>query len=310
MRNALYTMGGYQAASRGEAPGSRMVYRAILALQQADNTIHGPVNQRFQRSACDFARRCHSQMRMYGDVPWLINVGGDDIAHIAEPYIDKTRISDRQPEYVLVNAFGSSPELRAQEVLELMTLRGADGQVFMTTEQARRNYPNQTLFGHETNPTHVKRRRAKTIAAKITQMATEFRRQSGFDVMDPRHPWIQQAAAMIFHQAEQMYPRLRDDLLDAHIASYSEVIQDETADPIARTALKWRQDMYYQWQAAMAGIPVSGSSGPPAGTGQPPSRNDMGSREVALDMQGGGGGGETLQTQEGEQREPIASTAR
>ncbi len=38
-RSALYTLGGYQAASRGEAPGSRMAYRAIVALQQADNSI-------------------------------------------------------------------------------------------------------------------------------------------------------------------------------------------------------------------------------------------------------------------------------
>lgn len=309
-RSALYTIGGYQAASRGESPGSRTPYRAILALQQADNTIHGPVNQKFQRSACDFARRMHSQMRFYGDVPWIVTVAGDDYAHLAEPYIDATRLSERPPQYVLVNAFGSSPELRAQEILELMAMRGADGEPFMTTAQARRNYPNQTIFGSENDPGHVKRRRAKTIASRVLTMAANFREQTGFDVFDPRHPWIQQAAQKVFMDAEMLFPRLRDDMLEAHIDSYSEVIQDETADPIARVALTMRQDMYYQWQAMMAGIPVG-----PAGAGsvsgsRAPGGMGADARGVAAEMGSGGNAGGTTLQESGSERTPIAATAR
>lgn len=304
-RRALYTMGGYQAASRGEAPGSRTPYRAIVALQQADNTVHGPVNQVFQRSTCNFARRCHSQFRAYGDVPWIANIVGPDYEHYAGSYIDKTRISQQPPNYVLVNAFGSSTELRAQEILELMTVRGADGEAFMTTEQARRQYPSQTLFHSGADPRHVKRRRAGTIAKNVLDLARAFRQQTGFDVEDPTHPWTEQAGMAVFQKAEMLFPRLRDDDLNAHIAAYSEIIQDETADPIARVALAARQDLYYQWQAMMAQTPVPGQAALPGGTGMP-GRDGMDQRSIAAEMQSGGARSGGMR----DERTPVAATAR
>ncbi len=299
-RSALYTLGGYQASSRGEAPGSRMAAKAIIALQQADNTIHGPVNMRFRRAACDFARRCFSQMKAYGDAPWLAQITGDEHAHLTDPYIDKTRLSDVAPQYKLVNSFGSTPEAHAQEILELVQLRGADGQPFLRTDEARRQYPRSMVFDDAGNPNAVRRRRAKVVATAIHEEAKDFREQTGFTETDLQHPWMQQAVQTVFQQIEIKYQRYRDDDLDAHIATLTEITQDESADPIARAVAVARQNLYYEWQAqmAMASAPLMEGEAPAGGGGRgaPAQRSGMDPRQIAAEMGGrGGGSGTTLQ---------------
>jgi hypothetical protein len=303
-RRAMYTAGGYQAVSRGEAPGSRMAYRAIVALQQADNSIHGPVNERFRRSAIEFAQGCWKQMKAYGDVPWLIDIVGDEYAYLAEPYIDNTRLSNRPPRYKLVNAFGASPELRAQEVLELMQMRGADGQVFLTTEEARRQYPNPMLFDTGGNPIIVARRRAKEVQQALLNGALRLREQTGVYDTSRVSPAVQQVAMELFMQMEALFPRLQDDDLASHLATLSEITQDERADPIARLAASQRQALYYKWQAMMnaQGAPARG-----VGQGaQSPQQDALAPRNVAQE-QYPTGSGTMLQEQGGA---AIAATAR
>jgi hypothetical protein len=288
-RRAIFTGGGYQASSRGEAPGSRMAYRAIVALQQADNTVHGPVNQRFRRSACDFAVGCWRQMKTYGNVPWLIRIVGDEYGHLVDPYIDNTKLSDQPPSFKLVNAFGPSPELRAQEVLELCQTMGADKQPFLSTEEARRAYPNPMIFGDESYPKAVQKRRAKAITNAILHLTAQFREQNNFHETSIAHPWVQRAALLVFGQVETQYPRLRDDDLKAHLDALSELTQDETADAIARLAAQKRQDLMYQWQAMQAAQAMP-QQGAPAGPQGPPQQTSIAPAAVAAQMQGAGGG--------------------
>jgi hypothetical protein len=299
-RSAIYTAGGFQAASRGEAPGSRMAYRAIVALQEADRSVHGPVNMRYRRSATDLMRRCWRQMKAYGDVPWLVNIAGDEFSYLVEPYIDNTKLSDEPPRYKLVNAFGSSPELHAQEVIQLAQTRGADGQPFLTTAEARRQYPNQRVFDDRSNPSAVAKRRARTIAAQLHVLSKRYREQTGLEENDPTHPWVQYAGQQIFDYTRTRYPVLRDDDLNANIAALSEITQDETSDPIARVAAVMRQEVYYQWQAQMAMqmSPQPGGAAPPqqqGASGAPQQAQDpMGREAVAAETQAGGTGGMTL----------------
>jgi hypothetical protein len=206
-------------------------------------------------------------------------------------------LSDRPPQFKLVNSFGSSPDATKQEIIELMQLRGADGQPFLSTEQAQRLWPDPITVNSD-DPTPVKRRRAKTIAKKIQTLATDFREQTGMQEQGRAHPWVQRAGMIVFYQAEQLYPRDRADLLEAHIAALEEVTQDETADPIARVAAQLRLELYYQWQAAMAGIAMPGSPGSQPGTppgAQPGNRLDRAG--VAAEM-GRRGQGTTLQAVE------------
>lgn len=272
LRSQLFTLGGYQAVSRGEAPGSRTPYRAILALQQADRTIHGPVNMWFQRSGIEFMRRMWMQFKTYGDIPWLLSVVGDEYGYLVDPYVDKTKLSDTPPRYRLVNSFGASPELLAQEVVQLAQTRGADGQPFLTTEEARRAYPYRLYFDQPGDPKAVQRRRARTVAAHAHVLASRYRQATGFDDSALPPQWRQQAVEQIGQQLafvgivlpdetgqgqvveeglDQRFPRLRDDDIEAHLAAYTEVTQDETADPLARAALRARQQSYFEWQQQM-----------------------------------------------------------
>lgn len=305
-RQAIFTGGGYQAVSRGESPGTRTPYRAIVALQQADNTIHGPVNERFKLSAIDFALKCWKQMKTYGDVPWLVALSQDEYSYLADPYIDSTKLSDRPPTYELVNSFGSA-ELRSQEILELMGTRGADGEAFLPTEIARRLYPNPLILGDLDDAKQVRRRRAKTIAETIQHLAFQYREQTGMTETDPMHPWVQEAAMQVFSVCEKQYPRLQDDDLQAHIDSLSEITQDEQSDAIARLAAIRRQALYFQWQAMMAMGAVPGS---PAPTGQPGSKPGVSSvdrRGIAAEVQSGGARGGAV---EAGSRSAVAATAR
>ena len=296
-RTAMYTGGGYQASSRGEAPGSRTAYRAILALQQADSSIHGPVNMRFKVSAVNFGRKCHKQFSAFADVPWLVRITGDEYSYLAQNYIDKTMVSEMPPRYKLVNAFGATPEIQAQEVLELMTTKGADGEPFLSTAEARKQYPNQFIFNRPGDPKQVQVRRAKTIAARFHELANAIRSQLKIEETNPADPKVQQAAQQVFQLIEQMYPRLRSDDLGAHLSTLAEIIQDETVDQIARSAALMREELYYQWQVQIAMQNAGGGGG---GGGQPqqkgggserPKQPREGSpRGVAKAMGGGDGG--------------------
>lgn len=288
-RQAMYTGGGYQASSRGESPGSRTPYRAIVALQEADRTIHGPVNNRFQRSACDFARRCWAQMKEYGDIGWIVNITGDEYEHLAEAYIDNTRLSEEPPQYKLVNAFGSSPEMLKQEVLELMQVRGADGEPFLLTSEARKAFPDSMIFEDAGDPESVKRRRAKSVAQEFHNMADRLRRETGLNRWELSDPQVQEAAEFVFHMVEEAFPRLRDDDLDAHLSTLSEVTQDESSDPIARLAAMKRQELYYEWQAMMAGMPPEGQQAGAEAQGAPGQgpEAEIDRMGIAAEMQGG-----------------------
>ncbi len=313
-RQAMYTGGGYQASSRGESGGSRQPYRAILALQQADNTVHGPVNMRFKRSACNFGRKMHRQFAAFGDVPWLINIVGDEFSYLAQSYIDKTQISEVPPRYKLVNAFGPSPELRAQEVLELMTTKGADGEPFLTTREARKQYPNHQIFDNAGDPKALQLRHAKTIQAAIHDLTERFRKETGMDETDPMHPWVQQAIFQLFQIIEKRFKRRRDDDLPAHLSTLSEITQDDTADPIAVGIAEMRQGLYYEWQAAIAqqnaiatgGAPQAGPGGG-GGAERPKKPGSMSPQAVGQEMRGKPP--ETGEPSSGE-RSPIAATAR
>ena len=248
IRQAIYTLGGYQAASRGESHSGDPAAK-VVALARADDTIHGPTNVVFRDTVCDYAGLCWALMKQYGDVPWVIDVVGDDDAHLVQEYVDRTTLGDRPPAYRMVSLAGATPEAQAQQLMQLVTTRGADGQPLLSTEDFRRRWPDQNLYDTDNQPGVVQRRRARTVAQKIRDMARQAREQFGVQAMEEADPAVRQVAGRVFQTAEQRYRRKRDDDLGAHIEALSEIIQDETEDPIARLAAEMRQAMYFQWQA-------------------------------------------------------------
>lgn len=254
IKSDMYTQGGYQAASRGEQKGGPEAYRAIVALQQADDTIHGPTNVVFRDSVSQFMGRCWNLMKTYGDVPWIVDMAGSDYAHLASSYIDRTKLSDSPPTFRLVN-FAGTPEAKMQQMLNLVTTQGGDGLPLMTTEEFRKKCPDSTLYDIDSDPRSVMKRRARTIAQAIRDAARQMSQQMEASLPPEApmtHPWVQWAGEQVFLQIEQKYPRLQDDDLQENLLALSEITQDETEDVIARVAANRRQQLLWAWQAEMA----------------------------------------------------------
>lgn len=269
MREYIFRVGGYQAASRGEGMAGDSAAK-VVALARADDTIHGPINTVFRDTVQRYMGLCHDLFRQYGDVPWIINATGEDYVHLADGYVDRTKVSDKTPEFKLVSGYGATPETQGQQLLGLVTARGADGKPLLPTDEFRRRYPDQTLYIEESNPRIFQKRRAKQVAEAIRDGARDYRERTGFDQAGMGNPWVRRAGWDLFQQVDQNFIRMRDDDPDLHIAALSEITQDETEDPIARHAAIFRQGVYYQWKSQMMMNAQQAQMGPPGGQQKQP----------------------------------------
>ncbi len=181
---------------------------------------------------------CWRLMKQYGDVPWVVDITGDELAHIAEPYIDRTRLSDEPPSFKLVSGFGATPESRAQQLLNLVQSQGADGEPLMSTRQFKRAWPDESLYGEEEDPEEVRKHRAKVINERIRQVADDVAAQFG-----QRAPMF---AQMAHERLMQLFPPLPDDPPQMHIIELGNISQDETEHPLARQLARMRQGIYFQ----------------------------------------------------------------
>lgn len=242
----MYRKGGWQAASRGEMKGSG---KAIIALQQADDSIFGPIAQRTKEEVESFARLNWRLAKQYMDVPMMIGLVGDEVAHLAEPYVDRTMMSERAPMFRLVSGFGTSTEAKAQQLMNLFGLVDQRGEQVIGTRELRRHWPDSSLFRSIDDPAEVRERRPRIINATIRKTAKQFRQmypQLPFSMSDPA---VQQVAMMLTMQVDQLHPALMDDDLQEHITVLSVITQDETEDPLARRIAINRQQQFWMWLA-------------------------------------------------------------
>lgn len=295
IRQAIYTIGGYQAASRGESDAGDP-YAKVALLSQQDDTIHGATNQAFREACVEYAQLWWSLMKEYGDVPWMIAAVGDEFEEMPEEYIDNTMLSDEPPAYKVVSGYGSTPEIKGRQLLDMVQRMGADQQPLLTTEEFRAQWPDGSLFDQNSDPKRAQKRRARRISNGIRRLAKQMRQQNQLPQEIP--PQIAQQAGMwVFQTAEQQYPRERSDDLQANIDALVELVQDETEDPVARAAGRMRLDLMYEWQAMMQpampmGAPAPGGSAQKQPTDQafdPASAatSQMGSSALDADPMGG-----------------------
>jgi len=242
----MYRKGGWQAASRGEMKGSG---KAIIALQQADDSIFGPIAQRTKEELEAFARLNWKLAKQYMDVPRMIGLIGDEVAHLAEPYVDRTMMSERPPIFRLVSAFGTSTEAKAQQLMNLFGLVDQRGEQVIGTRELRRHWPDSSLFRAIDDPAEVRERRPRIINATIRKVAKQFRQvypQMGDTMADPM---VQQAGMMLAQYVDQIHPALMDDDIQEHITVLSVITQDETEDALARRIAVFRQNQFWMWLA-------------------------------------------------------------
>jgi hypothetical protein len=271
----MFRIGGWQAASRGESKSGDPAAK-VVALAEADDTVFAPVNSAMRDSLRQLLQISHKLAKQYMTIPWLVqNVSGDDLAYLAEPYIHNNQLSDEPPDYVIVSGFGATPRNKVEQLMGYVSMRGADGRPLMTTEEFWRLNPDQNVRPPEIGASQLKEGRALKINETIKEVVRALREQFG------------EGAALYIPQAQQTldreFPLRRDDPVEMHIETLSQLTQDEQEDPLVRHLATVRQKNYYDWQQLQARpiLEPEGESASPAPTQRPESRMDELRSEVS-----------------------------
>src|SRR5690606_30688191 len=116
--------------------------------------------------------------RQYADVGWVLDMAGGDVAHLADAYVDRTRVSEKPPVFRLVSLAGATPEAKAQQLLTMVQMHGADGQPVLRTDEFRRLWPEQDIYDDDADPLAMQKRRAQTINRRIRELAERYRAET------------------------------------------------------------------------------------------------------------------------------------
>ena len=246
--DGMYRKGGWQASSRGEA-GAGESGKAIIALQTADDSIFGPMVLQARDELQSYAQLNWKLFKAFGDIPVVLDVVGDEIAHLIEPYIDRTMLSKEPPQFTLVSGFGTSTEAKAQQLLNLFAMTDQMGEQVITARELKKLWPDPSLFREVDDPQDVRERRPRVINASIRKAASILREmypELPFTMTDPT---VMQFAQMLTAEVDQMHPLLMDDDLEHHITILSTVTQDETEEPLVRHTAILRQQQFWMWLA-------------------------------------------------------------
>lgn len=266
----MFRMGGWQAASRGESKSGDPAAK-VIALARADDSIFGPVNAGIKQSVVRLMQLCHSLAREFMTVPWLVQeVTGEELGHLAEPYIRRDMISPSAPDFEVVSGAGATSDAKSQQLLQLVALKGADGKPLLSTDDFWRLYPDPTIRPNEIGADRLREARAIGVNYRIRALTAAYREQYG----DQAPNFIEQA-----WQELSRADRIRgDDPPMLHIEVLSQLTQDESEDPFARGLAEMRQNLYRQMlmqqqMAAAGAAPVRASATPgrPARPGGRPS---------------------------------------
>jgi len=251
----MYRKAGWQAASRGETTSDSG--KAIIALQQADDSIMGPISQRTSEEACDLAVLNWRLRKQFMDAPTVLEHIGDELSHMAEPYIDRTMMSETPPQFKLVSGFGTSTEAKAQQLLNLLTVTDPLGEPVLTATQFKKQFPDQSLYSETDDPSDVRERRPRVVNEIIRQVAegkanelmAQFTGPDGQPQWQPSmaDPWTDELGRIVEMEVAQIEDVLLDDDMELNIETLSIITQDTTEHPVARRAAIHRQIRYFMW---------------------------------------------------------------
>tara|TARA_Y100000310_G_scaffold273098_1_gene288396 strand:- start:9166 stop:11142 length:1977 start_codon:yes stop_codon:yes gene_type:complete len=298
VQDGMYRKAGWQAASRGENVGGSG--KAIIALQQADDSIFGPITQRTREELESYADLCWRIRKEFMDVPMILDVVGDDLAHLARPHVDRTMMSEGPPVFTLVSGFGTSTEAKAQQLLNMFGMVDARGEQLIGTREIRRLWPDNSLFPQLDDPQEAKERRPRIVNELIRQQATQFvqEQQMQFSEWQPsmQDPMTAQAGEYVAFMIDAMEPALPDDDLESNIETLSLITQDPTENPLARRTAMVRQGQYWEWLAAQQAAVQGQQAGGGGGRGRPVGRSGGGQGAASAFQPGKEGGTPTAES--------------
>lgn len=249
VKEDMFRIGGWMAASRGESHAGDSG-KKVIALARADDTVHGPTNKRFRGSVEAFAGLNHRLAKEYAEEPMLVEALGEEAGYLAEPWIDRDRLSDSPPAYRLVSGFGATPEAKAEQLVTLVTTQGVDGKPLMTTDEFRAQWPDASTYPERDNPQVLRDRRPRVVNEAIQRLARHVLKSNPqLDQVPVGHPVIQELAFVLNLRIDAAFPVLLDDDVVAHISTLSMLTQDETERALTRALASSRQQLYYRWAA-------------------------------------------------------------
>lgn len=273
VRTVMDTLGGYNAASQGQLKAGTSGY-AVRQLAAYDDTMFGTAANGIARSNCSLMQKCHALVREHLTVPWLIRTVGGDNGYLASPYIHREQLSAEPPRYQLVSAQGTEAD-RVGELDKLVVMADGAGTPVFTAEDYRRSHPDRGIFPPENETSVLKRRRALGINAFIVDAAMAWRTETGIEIGAEGSEGAEKegvAAILAELNRDNRTRIMRDDEIQFHIDTLSEITQDGESDPVAVGVAEGRQDAYYATQQQQAaGAQMQGQ--PPQGgqqqAGQP-----------------------------------------
>jgi len=256
IRDRMYRKAGWTAPSRGEVSGQSG--KAIIALQQADDSLMGPIGQRTKEELEDMAQLAWRLRKNFMDVPSVLEAVGEELAHMVQPYVDKTMMSRTPPRFRLVSGFGTSMEAKAQQLMNMLPMIDPLGEPVLTTRQFKKAFPDQSLYNEVDDPADVRERRPRVVNELIRQAAKRYTQQLQGQFVDPMtgepkwqprmgDPMTQQLGQIVEMEVAQSEDVLMDDDMATNIDVLSIITQDTTEDPVARYAAQQRQMRYFMW---------------------------------------------------------------
>ena len=308
LEGGMFRKGGWQAASRGESMSGDSGAK-VVALARADDTVHGPTNQRFRESVEALATICWKLMKQFGDVPWMMDIAGDELAHLVEPYIDRTKLSPNPPTFRLTSGFGATTESKAEQLINLWQMVDPlTGERAISTRQFKKMYPDRSLWPDEMDPQEMRERRAKVVNQGIRTAVRRMRETHG---LDPRqvngmgHPVVLQAAQQVWSVIDAQFPIMMDDDIEANLEALSTMTQDESEDAIVRNVARFRQDQFFQWLAMQQQAQADAA----AEAAQAGAKPKEGEKKPARRSGGGGGGRQETDPHGGTQTAEAMNTS-
>lgn len=270
-RAAMFRLGSWQAASRGEANAGDPAAK-VVALARADDSNLATVNQDFRTSAAELMQLAHALAKQNMTVPMTVKMTGDEYGYMAKPYIEAEQMSESDDvQYVVVSGYGTTPEQKGQQLLQLVGMKGMDGKPLLDTDRFWKLWPDPSLRPEETGSGEIKIRRAQAINYALEDAVEQGKQRiPNYDQLPPQ--WQQYMSEQIAQQADQSVAAefndiLRDDDPQLHIDTLSRLTQDPSQDPVVRRAAVLRQGRYYNWLASFAVNPNAAPTAAPQGHG-------------------------------------------
>jgi hypothetical protein len=267
VEESMFRIGGWQAASRGESNAGDAAAK-VVALQRADDSVHGPETRHIQGALAEFLQLVHLLTREHaGPYPIPVKTAGGEFGYMAQQYLYADQLSDDPPNFQVTSGFSSTMEAKGQQLFNLVAAKGADGLPLLTTKQFQKQYPDLSVWPVETDIIDVKKQRANAINYLIRDLCQQYKEQSGFDESQIHPRMLEQAmevaAQEIWIQLDSIEEIQPDDDITINIEALSEITQDVSEDRLVRKVAQKRVLQNHEWQRMMA-TPQGG--GAPAGS--------------------------------------------